>query len=267
MIEVIRQQFKEEMPLNEKVNRVREFLQILILKIMADKKMFDHYAFVGGTCLRVLYDLRRFSEDLDFSLMTPEGLDIAVVHEECIKALSLYGLDCEARPRSVDAVSGMMVKFPGILKELGLSSLPGQKLSVKWEVDTNPPAGWQNANTIVNKHFMFNITHYDLPSLFAGKLHACFCRAYTKGRDWYDFLWYLSKGIRPNYTLLNNAIAQTEKKDFSINAENLKGHLLARVENVDFPAVKKDVERFLEDKEALNIFDKEKIRDTIRNVL
>ena len=267
MIDVIKQQFKDEMPLNEKINLTREFLQILILKIMNDKKMFDSYAFVGGTCLRILYDLRRFSEDLDFSLIAKEGMEIGQVHAQCLKALRLYGLECEAKPRSVGAVAGMMMKFPGLLKELGLSPLSGQKLSIKWESDTNPPGGWLSTNTIVNKHFMFNVAHYDLPSLFAGKLHACFYRTYTKGRDWYDFLWYLSKKIKPNFTMLNNAITQTQKKESCINEDNFKDHLLEHVEKIDFEVVKKDVERFLEDKDALNVFDKEKIRDTIEGIL
>jgi predicted nucleotidyltransferase component of viral defense system len=267
MIDVIKQQFRDEMPINEKLNLSREFLQILILKIMSDKGMFDRYAFVGGTCLRVLYDLRRFSEDLDFSLTDKGGMDIGEVRDECVKALELYGLPCEAKPRSVGAVSGMMIKFPGLLKELGISPLSGQKLSIKWEADTNPPGGWQRTHTIVNKHFMFNVAHYDLPSLFAGKLHACFYRTYTKGRDWYDFLWYLSKRIKPNLPMLNNAIIQTEKKDAHIDENNFKDYLLEHIEAVDFKKAKKDVERFLEDKGALSMFDKEMIKDTITSML
>lgn len=267
MIDVIKQQFKDEMSANEKLNLSREFLQILILKIMNDKGMFESHAFVGGTCLRVLYDLRRFSEDLDFSLVDKEGPDITQVYEELKKALYLYGFECEARPRSVGAVSGMMIKFSGLLKELGLSPLDGQKLSIKWEVDTNPPAGWTRTHTIVNKHFMFTVAHYDLPSLFAGKLHACFYRSYTKGRDWYDFLWYLSKKIKPNFTMLNNAVTQTQKKASHIDENNFKGYLLEHIENIDFQKAKKDVERFLEDKEALGLFDKEKIRGVITGSL
>lgn len=267
MIDVIKQQFKDEMSINEKLNLTREFLQILILKIMNDKKMFDSYAFVGGTCLRVLYDLRRFSEDLDFSLVEKEGMNINEVQRQCVSALGLYGLECEAKPRSVGAVAGMMMKFPGLLKELGLSELSAQKLSIKWEADTNPPGGWQCTHTIVNKHFMFNVAHYDLPSLFAGKLHSCFYRTYTKGRDWYDFLWYLSKKIKPNFTMLNNAITQTQKKDSCIDENNFKDYLLKCIERIDFQAAQKDVERFLEDKDALSMFDKKKIRDTIESIL
>lgn len=267
MIDVIKQQFKTEMSVNEKLNLTREFLQILILKIMHDKKMFDHYAFVGGTCLRILYDLRRFSEDLDFSLIAKPKMDLDQINEQFLKALRLYGLECESRPRSLDAVAGMMIKFPGLLKELGLPTLGGQKLSIKWEADNNPPGGWARGNTLVNKHFMFHVTHYDLPSLFAGKLHACFYRTYTKGRDWYDFLWYLSRKIKPNFTMLNNAITQTQKSESRINQHNFKDHLLEHIDKIDFEVVKKDVERFLEDQDALNLFDKEKIRNTIEGML
>ena len=159
-----------------------------------------------------------------------------------------------------------MMKFAGLSKELGISPLPAQTLSIKLEVDTNPPLGWKLANTIVNKIYMFNIVHYDLPSLFAGKLHACFYRTFIKGRDFYDFVWYLGKKAKPNFVLLNNAIEQTEGKAFDISESNFKQYLLDNVQRIDFEKVKKDVERFLEDKGELNLFNPKIIQDTIEAV-
>ncbi len=159
----------------------------------------------------------------------------------------------------------MMMKFSGLLKELGLSPMSSQKLSIKLEIDTNPPLGWELTDTITSKMYTFNIVHYNLPSLYAGKLHACFYRKFTKGRDFYDFVWYLGKKVKPNFTLLNNAIAQTQGKAPGINETNFKSYLLDNINRVDFAHAKKDVERFLEDKSELSLFDVKLIANTIEN--
>jgi len=266
MIDVIKQQFKFGMSMNQKLNVTREFLQILTLKIMNDKKLFDQMAFVGGTSLRILYDLRRFSEDLDFFLTRKQKYNFDSASKKLLKSFNLYGVPFEAKIKTEGNVHSMMMKFTGLLKELGLSQLPQQRLSIKLEVDTNPPSGWKLANTIVNKIYMFHIVHYDLPSLYAGKLHACFYRKFTKGRDFYDFVWYVGKKVKPNFTLLNNAIKQTEGKNVGIDEENFKLFLLENIKRIDFTHVKKDVERFLEDKTELNVFDQQLIQKTIENV-
>ncbi len=266
MIEVIKQQFKPGMSENDRLNSTREFLQILCLKIMSEQRIFDHCAFVGGTSLRVLFDLRRFSEDLDFSLIEQRGYDFKQINEKIIKSFHLYGLPVETKVRMEGNIHNLMMKFSGLLKDLGLSGLPGQKLSIKLEVDINPPAGWQIKNTVVNKLYMFNIAHYDLPSLYAGKLHACLFRKFTKGRDCYDFVWYMGRKIKPNFLFLNNAIQQTQHVNLEINEENFKKFLLEYIQRLDFDAVKKDVERFLEDKNELNIFNPKFIVDTIDSV-
>ena len=160
----------------------------------------------------------------------------------------------------------MMMKFTGLLNELGISPLPSQKLSIKLEIDANPPAGGVLVNTIVSKIYTFNIVHYDLPSLYAGKLHACFYRTFTKGRDFYDLVWYLGKKVKPNFTLLNNAIQQTQGNAPQISESNFKQYLLENIQRIDFEHVKKDVERFLEDKSELSLFDLKTIQDTIEAV-
>jgi len=158
----------------------------------------------------------------------------------------------------------MMLEFPGILKDLGLSPLKDEKLAIKWDVDTNPPPGAVPVSGMLNKYFTFRIVHYDLPSLFAGKLHACRFRNYTKGRDWYDFIWYVSKKVRPNIALLQNAVQQTEKKDLALDESGLGDFLIQCMERVDFKVLRQDVERFLEDPAELSIFDPAAIAQTIR---
>ncbi|MFZ5801208.1 MAG: nucleotidyl transferase AbiEii/AbiGii toxin family protein [Candidatus Omnitrophota bacterium] len=266
MIELIKKQLNEKMPDEEKLNRCREVLQIAALKMLYDKGFTNQLAFVGGTELRVLYDLRRFSEDLDFSLVKPEGYNFPKLVSSLTHEFGLYGLTVEAKPKEEKTVHSVFLKFRGLLKELGLAPLKAQVLSVKLEVDSNPPPGGKLTRSLVNKTYVFYLTHFDLPSSFATKLCACFFRKYIKGRDFYDLIWYVGRKIKPDFLLLNNAIAQTQKQNFGINESNFKEFVLERLKKVDFSQAKKDVERFLEDKTELKLFDYSLIKDSIEQV-
>ena len=230
-------------------------LQLLCLKILQDKNHFADMAFVGGTALRVLYDLRRFSEDLDFSVIEKRRYNFPDIIRGIERDFRLNGLEIETKIKTEKTVQNCLIKFPGLLKALEISRITGEKLSIRLEVDSDPPRGWQTESTLVNKIYVLNITHFDIPSLYATKLHACFFRRFTKGRDFYDLLWYLGKRIRPNYRLLNNAIRQTEKKDLGLNDGNISKFLIERLAKTDFAAVRKDVERFLEDKHELKLLE------------
>ncbi len=266
MIEMLKQYISDARHPSEKLNKLRECLQLTALKIIYDKNYFRNLSFTGGTALRILFDLKRFSEDLDFSLIKKSGYKFTAFCREIISGFKLYGLETEGAIRDGKNVQSAMIKFNNLLKETGLSDLAGQKLSIKLEVDSNPPQGWHIQNTLVNKLYLFNAVTFDLPSMYATKLHACFYRGFTKGRDFYDFIWYLGKKIEPNYLLLNNAILQTEAVNPGINKDNFKRFLLERIDKVDFVSAKRDVERFLEDKADLRLFDPKIMRDTINKV-
>lgn len=263
MIDILREQFSPRMPAEEKTNRVREFLQVMMLKIMSDKGLFRHLAFGGGTALRVLYNLRRYSEDLDFSLVNPRGYDGGRVVTELGKQLTLFGIEAELKAPKKKAVQSILVRFPRLLQEIGVSALKEQKLSIRVEIDTNPPKGGATETSLINKTYLFNVTRFDLPSLFATKLHACMFRKYTKGRDFYDLVWYLGRNVGPNFALLNNAIQQTERNVKEITESNLKEFALDRLQRVDFAAARKDVERFLEDKNELHLLELRAMRELI----
>jgi len=265
MIEMIQQRFRQDMAANERLNITREFLQILCLKAMSDKNLFDQLAFVGGTSLRIVFGLKRFSEDLDFSLLERSDLQIGRLEEQLHHAFSLYGLKLETWVKSEGNVQSIMMKFPGLLKELGLSDLERQKLSIKVEIDLNPPQGWQIAHSIVYDVYMFSVTHYDLSSSFATKLHACLYRRYTKGRDLYDFIWYLGRKTLPNFALLNNAILQTQGTNPNINAENLKPFLLEYVRKIDMEKARRDASPFLREPSELRLFDQDILVDAIES--
>jgi len=266
MIEFLEQYLTTETTPEGRMNRLREALQLVCLKTMQDAGAFSRVAFVGGTALRILYDMRRFSEDLDFSVTDPEGYDFAALAAAVERGLALSGLEVEMRTKDARTVQSSLVKFPGLLKRMGLTALESQKLSIKLEVDANPPAGWKTDDTLVNKIYLMNIRHYAVPSLFATKLHACFFRKYVKGRDFYDLLWYLGRNAKPNYTLLNNAIRQTEGVDMDLSAGNIEKFLLDRLDGIDLAAAKGDVERFLEDKSELRLLERDVIANGIRKV-
>lgn len=257
MIDLLKLKIDSSMSDEDKVNRTREFLQILMLKIIFDKGWFKNLAFVGGTALRILYRMRRFSEDLDFSLVEKNGYDFKTFLDNLQYELNKNNLKIEIKKeRGEKAVNNFFIKFPDLLKELGFDKSKKQNLSIKVEVDTNPPVGWNLKLYPITDQFVMAINSFELESLYATKLHACFFRTYTKGRDFYDLIWYLGKKIEPNYVLLNNAIKQTEKKDLNINSENINSFLKERINNADFNLIRRDVERFLEDKNELKLLDK-----------
>ncbi|MFH0731626.1 MAG: nucleotidyl transferase AbiEii/AbiGii toxin family protein [Candidatus Omnitrophota bacterium] len=266
MIEVLKQYIAAEASSEKKANLLRELLQLLFLKILHDKGYFAKIAFVGGTALRVLYDTRRFSEDLDFSLIDKKGYSFLAMISALERELGLNGLKISAKTKIAKTVQSGMLKFPGLLQQLGLSAVKEQNLSIKIELDSNPPSGWQLENTLINKTYVCNITHFALPSLYATKLHACFFRKYIKGRDFYDLIWYLGKKIKPNYKLLNNAIKQTHGESPELGENNIKDFLLKKLEKIDFCAVKKDVERFLEDENELKLLELSIISKSVRDV-
>lgn len=264
MIDILKQEIEGLKTREEKFNHLKELLQILILKIIYDTGYFKNIIFSGGTALRILFNLKRFSEDIDFSLVNKTGYQLHKFSSHLLKHLINYGLNTEIKINNRKIVHQLDIKFAEILFDMKISAFPGQKLFIRIEIDTNPPEGGNMEISLVNKFTIFSITHFDLPSMYSTKLHACFFRKYVKGRDFYDLLWYLTNKIEPNYILLNNAIKQTHKKEYKmITKNNFLGVLLEMIEKIDFKIVHKDVERFLEDKKQLKFLNK----DTMINLI
>jgi predicted nucleotidyltransferase component of viral defense system len=249
---------------NAKLNIMREYLQAYILRILYEKKFLRHAAFVRGTALRFLYDLPRFSQDIDFSLLKGKKggrFSLPVLMDKAEQELSLAGYDVSMVRKESGAVSWAMVKFRKIMLEAGLSTRPEENLSIKVEIDTNPPEGAHTEPHIVSRYFLLSFMTYDLASLFAGKIHALLSRKYTKGRDFFDLGWYLSKwkNLVPNVKFLANALRQTGWKGEYPEEENWKDFLYEVVKETDWKIVKKDVENFLENPGDLDVLNKENL--------
>jgi len=249
-----------------KANILREYLQAHILYSLQLARAFERLAFVGGTALRFLYGLKRYSEDLDFSLERPGEFNLQSLTQVVVSDLIKAGFEVTQHPSRVRTVQSVFIRFPGLLYEAGLSPYPQQKLSIKIEIDTRPPAGARMETTLVNRHFLLSLWHHDLPSLMAGKLHALFSRSYTKGRDIYDLLWYLTRpeGVRPNLTLLANALNQTGWEGPQVTSENWRPLLAKRLKELDWREVVDDVSAFLEDPRERQLLTKDNILSLLK---
>lgn len=251
MRDVIKEKLKTISSAEEKYNILREYLQALVLKFIEEKGYIKNMAFVGGTALRFLFDLKRFSEDLDFSLVYNTGFDFGAFLDELCRSFDAWNIKVESKPKITTAVASSFLKFPELLQENGLTSRKDQKLFIKFEIDCNPPDGFKTEISFNQKYMPMNIFHFDSPSLFAGKLHAVLTRRYTKGRDFYDLMWFLGRNVEPNFIQLENAVEQTTGKKASMTMAVLKAKLLKRISEVDFGKVHNELRVFLSDKSEL----------------
>lgn len=243
---------------NAKLNLMREYLQAYILRVMHDEGIFRSTAFLGGTALRFLYNLPRFSEDLDFSSEGRPKVGFSSLLKKILFELEASGYEVSVVYDDTRAVNSAFIKFSGLMFEAGISSLKNQKFSVKIEIDNNAPRGAVLETKIVNKYFPISFLSYEVNSLFAGKLHALLSRKYAKGRDYFDLGWYLSKwnGLQPNIELLTNALRQTGWKEAMPMEDNWRQIVYKVVDKTEWIKVKKDVENFLDNPSDLSVFTK-----------
>ncbi len=243
-------------------NLAREYLQARILLALQEAGAMIPLAFQGGTALRFLYGLPRFSEDLDFALERPERpFELAQVQARITARLEREGYEVTSKARVKRVVESVLVSFSGLLYEAGLSPHASARVAIRIEVDTTPPAGAALTTTIVRRHALLNLQHHDRPSLLAGKLHAILQRKWTKGRDLFDLFWYLTDPTwpGPNLVLLNNALQQTGWTGPALDDATWKSRLSQRVESLDWGAAWHDVAPFLEPGPAVELFRRESL--------
>jgi len=209
--------------------------------------------------LRFLFNIPRFSEDLNFSLITPSkeiGFKPAAVEIKRVFEREGYSIDVKVSEKRT--VSSAWVQFPGLSREVGISAHASQNLSIKMELDTNPPAGAHIENSIVRRHVTLNLCHYKA-SMLAGKIHAVLSRSWTKGRDLYDLVWYLAERTwpAPNLDFLDAALEQTGWDGPHLTEANWRKHLRSRIESLDWEKARADVKPFLEREQDLDLVKKE----------
>ena len=244
-----------------KRNILREYLQAYLLRLAHDSGLFRQAAFVGGTALRFLHGLPRFSEDIDLSLVEKKGFSLERLVQKFEKDLVLAGYKVSASAKAEKTVEKAMMRFEELPYESGISPLRSEKLSIRLEIDMNPPSGAVLKTEVVHKFFPIALLTYDLASLFAGKLTAILTRPYTKGRDFYDLAWYLSrwKDLAPNGTLLRHGLKQAEWNRPYPTARNWREFFAEIVQKTDWRRIEADVGRFLDRPSDMKIFTKENV--------
>ena len=241
--------------LQEETNAVKEITQEIVLAALARGHFFKAAIFQGGTCLRILYGLERFSEDLDFILRRPDPhFSFDPFLQPLRMEFQAYGYDLavQDRSRADRAVKKLFLKDQSIGKVLSFQFKRPRDIpipiKIKLEVDTNPPSGSRSENRYLDFPFAFAVAVQDSPSLFAGKCHALLCREYIKGRDWFDFAWYISRQTPVNYEFLSAALGQTGPwRGQGIQADKgwLGSALEQKIRSIDWTVARQDIERFV----------------------
>lgn len=250
--------------IEDEEHALKEILQEVALYALANANFFEKAAFCGGTALRILYGLPRFSEDLDFILQEPDKLFRWNVYiDSMLETLKKFGIVPEVKDKSDTGsiVKKMFLKDDSIGKIISLSFKhhPSKKLAIKFELDTNPPSGSVQALKFVEFPYDFSVVSQDLPSCFAGKCHALLARKFIKGRDWYDFLWYVKNRISPNLLFLESALSQQgpwEGSGVVVTPHWFIEAMHKKIETIDWAIAAQDVETFLnqEDRKTLALW-------------
>lgn len=254
----------------EKRNIAREYLQARILAALQHDGAMIPLAFHGGTALRFLFSYGRYSEDLDFSLgSNRQSYNFRSYLRAIRSELTPEGYQIELKVNDQKTVHSAFIRFTGLLFELGLSPQRNEVLAVKIEVDTNPPEGAGLETTVVRRFVVLQLHHHDKASLLSGKLHAILQRPFTKGRDIYDLLWYLSDPTwpSPNLIFLNNALAQTGWTGGNLTEENWREKIWLKIKNVNWNVIVNDVRPFVEPGFDLNLLKGDNFKELLQQKL
>ena len=267
MFDLIRQRLTSFRPKDalQEEQAIKEILQEVALYSLWRGGFFEIAAFQGGTSLRILHKLPRFSEDLDFILQQPNAsFDWGHYLDPLLAGLTEFGLQSEVLDKSrMDRnIREALLKNDSISNQLNLSFSRGRSpptLKIKLEIDINPPAGSTFSYTYLDFPLDFEVCHQDLPSNFALKIHALLCRPYIKGRDWYDFNWYIKQKVSPNLPHLQAALNQFgpwRAQNPVVSTRWVVDRLNEKITTIDWKAAAADVERFLgaADRESLKIW-------------
>ena len=254
----------------DEINAMKEIIQEIVLSGLSRGGFFNEAAFYGGTALRIFYGLNRFSEGMDFALLEPNSnFDLSKYFGFIEKEVQAYGLNLTISEKSKTQDSNITSAFlKGDTKEHILLFFPNESIQnttslknikIKFEVDINPPAGARydiKYKLLPSPH---QVRLYDEGSLFAGKIHAILCRNWhyrTKGRDLYDYIFYMSNNTKVNIELIREKLIDsnvlTREDSFDINM--LKDLLNNKFKEINYSNAKEDVIAFIEDKDSLNLW-------------
>ena len=255
----------------DEINAMKEIIQEIVLSGLSRGKFFDEAAFYGGTALRIFYGLDRFSEDLDFALIKPNpNFDLSKYFSFVEEEVKSYGLKLIINKKEKEKESNITSAFlkGNIMEHILLFFTDNnyqtnnkllKDIKIKFEVDINPPAG---ANYELKYQLLpspYQIRIYDLPSLFAGKIHAILCRKWnlrTKGRDLYDYVFFLSLNTKVNIDLVKNKLIESKyiEENDSFNLDVLKKLLKEKFKEINYDNAKEDFKPFIKNQSSLDLW-------------
>ena len=245
---------------NDRKNAIYEIMQQITLAGLYRGGFFKKAAFYGGTCLRIFHKLDRFSEDMDFSLLAPdESFKLEDYFSAIIEEFNILGRDVviiKKEKKNFSKVESAFLKDDTAIYDIAFKT--EKSLKIKIEVDINPPMKFRTEQKLLLLPFSFMTQCFVLPDLYAGKMYALVFRNWknrVKGRDWYDFEWYVKNGVKLDFNHLQERIREFNLLD--INKEEFLNLLRERIANSDIEMVKRDVEPFIKNKEGLEIWSKE----------
>ena len=266
---------------------LREILQEIILLGLSRAGFFDHSVFYGGTALRILSGLDRFSEDLDFSLIESNAnFDISVYNKSVVEALHSFGFETSIQVKHNEStIKSAFVKGntsqhllniaapKDIVRQFG----QGRLVKIKIEVDTQPPLDFERETKTLLVPSPFTIQMMSIPSLFAGKIHTILCRNWTsrpKGRDWYDLIWYVANRYRLDMRHLDARLRQNcswmDEQGITLPETISEAYIVEllhrRINTLDINAAKRDVVAFISDGRELEIWSREFFADVIGQI-
>lgn len=269
----------------ERENAIKEVIQEIALSGLSRGGFFEKAAFYGGTCLRIFHGLNRFSEDLDFALLKRDESFKLDDYFPCLKKEFLsYGIDIEIEAKEKknnkiaeiksaflkgNALTLMLTFFPK--NDDSFNIVSNQKIKIKFEVDVDNPEGGRTEMRYQMLPSPFEVRIFDEATLFSGKIHAILCRDYknnVKGRDFYDYLFYIGKGTKFNITYLENKLKNSGKIDnnATLTIETIKKLLEEKFIKTDYELAKKDVTPFIENRDSLKIWKSELFISTLNNL-
>lgn len=260
--------------INDEINALKEIIQEIILAGLSRGGFFNEAAFYGGTALRIFYNLDRFSEDLDFALIVPnKNFDLNKYFNYIERELKAYGLNLEInyKEKKIDSnITSAFVK--GDTLELILKLFPNEEnhvynhilknIKIKFDVDINPPSGASYEDKYKLLPSPHQVKLYDKESLFAGKIHAILCRNWskrTKGRDLYDYVFFIANNISINIELIKNKLIASNYIDIDskFDIDVLKELLIKKFNEIDYKEAKEDIMPFVKNVDSLDVWNKD----------
>jgi len=257
----------------EKNNALREVMQQITLAGLSRSDFFEKAAFYGGTCLRLFYNLPRFSEDMDFSLLqVNKNFDLRnyfpFIRDEFLSMGKTVELSKKEKSQKTNIESAFL-KDTSQFYDIKFQT--AKQVKIKIEVDTSPPLNFETENKLLLQPFSFNVRCFTLPCLFAGKIHAFLFRNWkmrVKGRDWFDFEWYIKNKVPLNFKHFMARAKQFGDTGRKIKDErSLKLALANTIKSVDINAVKRDVTPFLKNSQSTEIWSEDYFLDLVGRLL